>query len=196
MAASKKSARDNRGYEDLPTEVDGASTYRFARAMALLGATDDQLADALEMTLKELAVSAWHDEHLFNAITPRSEVVAGHKQKFAEWRGRRVRPKTIQHRLVEATRARIWHALKGVGKKGAMRHLDFTADDLREHLASRFQPGMSWENYGQWHIDHIRPCASFDLTDHQQFRACWSLSNLQPLWARDNLRKGARYAFA
>lgn len=65
---------------------------------------------------------------------------------------------------------------------------------VREHLESLFQPGMTWENHGLrgWHIDHIRPCASFDLTDPEQQRACFHYTNLQPLWAHENLSKGDR----
>ncbi len=66
-----------------------------------------------------------------------------------------------------------------------------TGSELVEHLTRQFENGMSWENYGfyGWHIDHIRPCASFDLTDPEQQRECFHFSNLQPLWAEDNLRK-------
>ena len=64
-----------------------------------------------------------------------------------------------------------------------------------QHLESKFQPGMTWENYGQhgWHIDHIRPCASFDLTDPEQQRECFHYTNLQPLWAEDNIRKSDKW---
>ena len=70
----------------------------------------------------------------------------------------------------------------------------YTLDDLRAHLESQFAPGMSWENIGEWHIDHRRPRSSFSFADHTdpQFLECWSLANLQPLWALDNLIKGAR----
>lgn len=53
---------------------------------------------------------------------------------------------------------------------------------------------MTWANYGKsgWHIDHIKPCASFDLSDPDQQKACFHYSNLQPLWAFDNLSKGAK----
>ena len=63
--------------------------------------------------------------------------------------------------------------------------------ELRKRLTQQFLPGMTWDNYGKWHIDHIRPCASFDLTDPEQQKQCFHYSNLQPLWAADNLRKGA-----
>ena len=51
---------------------------------------------------------------------------------------------------------------------------------------------MTWDNHGEWHIDHIKPCASFDLTDADQQRECFNYTNLQPLWAKDNLSKGAK----
>lgn len=72
--------------------------------------------------------------------------------------------------------------------------LDFTLKDLIKHLESRFTDGMSWDNMHLWHIDHIRPISSFNYksTDDPEFKECWSLSNLQPLWAEDNIRKGSK----
>ena len=64
-----------------------------------------------------------------------------------------------------------------------------TREQLAAHLEAKFTEGMSWDNYAEWHIDHIRPCASFDLTDETQQRECFHFSNLQPLWALDNLLK-------
>jgi hypothetical protein len=70
-----------------------------------------------------------------------------------------------------------------------------TFAELRAHLESHFAEGMSWDNWGLkgWHIDHIRPCASFDLSDPEQQRQCFHWSNLQPLWAMENIRKAARW---
>jgi len=68
-------------------------------------------------------------------------------------------------------------------------------NDLMQHLSSKFSKGMSFENYGQWHIDHIRPVASFnfDSAEHPDFKKCWALNNLQPLWAVDNKMKGDKW---
>jgi hypothetical protein len=67
-----------------------------------------------------------------------------------------------------------------------------TKDELRTYLEGLFLEGMTWENYGKrggWQIDHIKPCASFDLTNQDQQKECFHYSNLQPLWADDNLKK-------
>jgi hypothetical protein len=63
---------------------------------------------------------------------------------------------------------------------------------IKEHLESQFTNGMSWDNYGYdgWHIDHIKPCSSFNMSDPVQQRECFHYTNLQPLWKRDNLIKG------
>lgn len=62
---------------------------------------------------------------------------------------------------------------------------------LKKHLEIKFTKGMSWENYGKWHVDHIKPCAKFDLTKESEQRKCFHYTNLQPLWAIDNFKKGA-----
>jgi hypothetical protein len=66
-------------------------------------------------------------------------------------------------------------------------------DELMKHLESKFTHGMNWDNYGEWHIDHIKPCASFDLTQPGEQQKCFHWSNLQPLWAIENMKKGSNY---
>jgi hypothetical protein len=70
----------------------------------------------------------------------------------------------------------------------------YTVAQLVEHLERQFMPGMTWDNYGQWHVGHIQPVASFnyETAEDPEFKACWALSNLRPLWAEDNLRKADR----
>jgi len=71
--------------------------------------------------------------------------------------------------------------------------LPYTVQELVAHLEGHFLPGMSWNNYGKWHVDHITAHSKFYYTslEDQAFLECWALSNLQPLWAVDNLQKGA-----
>lgn len=68
----------------------------------------------------------------------------------------------------------------------------FSREQFISHIESLFRDGMNWDNHGEWHIDHIKPVASFDLTIKEQVVKCWSLSNLQPLWRQENLMKGTK----
>jgi hypothetical protein len=99
-------------------------------------------------------------------------------------------------KMLGALRNRLNVVLKIAGAQKAARTeelLGCSIEHFREHLAEQFQPGMTWDNHGKWHIDHIRPCASFDLADPKQQRECFNYRNLQPLWAIDNIKKGAKY---
>jgi Prasinovirus endonuclease VII len=84
--------------------------------------------------------------------------------------------------------------LRGKGGKES-KTLDLLGCSLLEFkswLTSRFQHGMSWEKYGKWHVDHVKPCSKFDLSNPQQQKECFHYTNLQPLWAKENLSKGGR----
>lgn len=98
-------------------------------------------------------------------------------------------------KLATAVRSYVWKALRNgeAMKAGKYRELlGCETQDLMAHLEAQFADGMTWANHGEWHIDHIRPCASFDLTDPAQQRECFHYTNLQPLWWQDNLSKGAK----
>lgn len=98
----------------------------------------------------------------------------------------------------EASRRRILRAmcnrLLSRAKDGSLRatrKLGYTTDELRSHIESLFLEGMNWENWGAWHIDHIRPVSSFPSgTPLTEINA---LSNLRPLWAPENLRKSSKW---
>lgn len=100
------------------------------------------------------------------------------------------------YRMVENLRKRIRSVLKEINKsKTSMELLGCSAEKFKNHLEKQFTKGMTWENYGYygWHIDHIKPCASFDLSDPKQQRKCFHYTNLQPLWAKDNYAKKDKY---
>lgn len=103
---------------------------------------------------------------------------------------------SVQRRIKNHIATRVRAALKRQGGSKCeltSELLGCTIEHAIKHLERLFKPGMSWANHGHglggWHIDHIRPCASFDLTDGDQRRACFHWSNLQPLWSGQNLEK-------
>jgi hypothetical protein len=101
----------------------------------------------------------------------------------------------IEYKLTIILRSRIRHALNGKLKENTTKDLlGCTIEELKIHLEKKFLEGMNWNNYGRygWHIDHIIPCASFDLTDLEQQKKCFHYTNLQPLWAEDNLKKHSK----
>ena len=105
---------------------------------------------------------------------------------------RNLRASNPTYRLKQNLRCRVYDAFKN-GTKSAptMELVGCTTEELKAHLEAQFTEGMTWENYGidGWHIDHIRPCASFNLLDPEEQRICFRWSNLQPLWGVDNMSK-------
>ena len=99
----------------------------------------------------------------------------------------------LNKKLANALRNRLSSALKGRTKICSLiEYLGCSIEELKKHLESKFQPGMTWDNYGRfgWHIDHIRPLSKIDLSTTQGIKEACSYYNLQPLWWRDNLVKG------
>lgn len=100
----------------------------------------------------------------------------------------------LGYKLNRSVSASIWYALKkGQNKKGYYweKHIGYTITKLKQHLESLFVSGMSWGNYGEWHIDHIKPRIEFNykIIGDTEFKRCWDLSNLRPLWAEENKAK-------
>ena len=98
----------------------------------------------------------------------------------------------IQYKLRHNLRARLKLAINNNQKIGsAVKDLGCTISELKSYLESKFQPEMTWDNWALdgWHIDHIKPLVGFDLTDRNQLLEACHYTNLQPLWATDNLIK-------
>lgn len=121
---------------------------------------------------------------------------ASNKEKGREYAQKRT--STPRGKLEASVRSGIYSRLsREAGRKGKARTFDllgYTVEDLVNHLERQFTKGMSWFNYGEWHVDHIVPVSSFNYeTFHDpEFRSAWALSNLRPLWGRDNYSKGAK----
>jgi len=100
----------------------------------------------------------------------------------------------INFRLAHYLRTRLNKVLKNNTKlESALKLVGCSLEQLKKHLESKFVSGMSWANYGKWHIDHIKPCAKFDLRKKSEQRKCFRYTNLQPLWAKENLSKSDKY---
>jgi hypothetical protein len=103
-----------------------------------------------------------------------------------------------KYRLATRTRTAVYTCLKEanvVKYQSTFKLLGYTIEELMLHLENQFTNGMTWDNYGEWHVDHIVPMSSFsfETIECENFKKCWSLKNLQPLWAEDNLSKGSTY---
>lgn len=116
---------------------------------------------------------------------------------------RRVRDKaryaaTVAERVQKTLRTSLLQALRlyadGRKTQSVTDLIGCTVAELVLHLERQFMKGMTWENHDRhgWHIDHIRACATFDLTDPEQQRVCFHFTNLRPLWSKENIKKGKR----
>ena len=117
-------------------------------------------------------------------------------EREKEYRKNKYRNDPI-YKIKENCRRRILSVLKDVNLVKSKRTEELVGckiEFLKKYLEERFQNNMSWENHGRkgWHIDHIRPCSSFDLSNPEEQKKCFHYINLQPLWWYENLSKGAR----
>ena len=133
-------------------------------------------------------------------IDNRKKIYKKHKQYYKENR-KIINKKAYRHkverykddvsyRILRNCRARLRCVMKGNLKTAkSIDLIGCTIKYLMQHLETQFTAGMTWDNYGEWHIDHIVPCSSFDFTKEKEQRECFNFINLQPLWAEDNLKK-------
>ena len=98
----------------------------------------------------------------------------------------------IQHRLRNRIRARLHASYIKTGS--TVEFLGCSLEEFKLHIESKFEPDMTWDNWSRtgWHIDHIKPLSSFNLEDIEQLKEACNYSNLQPLWAEDNLKKSSK----
>lgn len=139
-------------------------------------------------------------EHSRGYYKENAEKVCKRTKKYREdrpdWYRRVKREARRKDPLTANIRRGIWGCLAGRQKGSqSIEHLGCTTEELWTYLKSLFQEGMTRENYGEWHVDHIRPLASFDfeVDTENALREAWHYTNLQPLWAKDNLSKGSSW---
>lgn len=96
------------------------------------------------------------------------------------------------YRLRALLRRRIRKVIThGVKAGSSLELLGCSEQEFKRHIENQFELGMTWENYGRWHLDHIKPCAAFDLTTERGQKECFNFSNYRPMWSLDNIRKGS-----
>jgi hypothetical protein len=108
------------------------------------------------------------------------------------------RNRSLKYRLAKRISGQLRRCLRGgkLGNKTA-ELVGWSADELKSHLERQFVKGMTWENMSEWHIDHIVPLSSFDIDgpESKNIKTAWALTNLRPIWARENMKKHARRIF-
>jgi hypothetical protein len=115
-----------------------------------------------------------------------------YRAKRREYKARRAQ-EIPSNRIKDSLRTRLRKVIKGGSDESIRSLIGCSWEFLKLHLESKFNSGMNWENYGKhWHIDHIVPCVQFDHSDDHQVKACWHWSNLAPLEAEENVKKGGR----
>lgn len=128
------------------------------------------------------AVAKWRKENLSHA----------RERDAAAMRHRRATDPSFA--LLCRMRGRMRHMAKGKAGRRTVELLGYTIEDLRKHLERQFLRGMTWENMADWEIDHIIPVAAFNISsvDDPDFKHCWALTNLRPLWTSENRAKNAK----
>lgn len=126
-----------------------------------------------------------------------NEYFTKNAQKIYKQRAKRERERRISDigfRIESNLRKRLYRAITTNKKyRSTLDYLGCSIEELKFHLEKQFTKGMNWNNYGKWHIDHTKPCASFDLRLETEQKLCFHYTNLQPLWAIDNLKKSDKW---
>lgn len=138
----------------------------------------------------------YYSENREHLLKKQSEYEANNKDRFRDKRSKYTLNKyhNDPHLRIKMNLSRRLRTLLNKDLRKTIDFVGCSINELKQHLESLWKPGMSWDNYSMhgWHIDHIIPCASFDLTSEEEQKKCFHYSNLQPLWAKDNLSKGSK----
>lgn len=144
----------------------------------------------------------WWTENQQHLIRYRLETKKSRSETHRRWRKNNLEKRAAdmrawrsvpENRLASNLRSRISNVLQGRTKSAStLRLLGCSWEHFKAWLEFWMQPGMTWENYGQWEVDHKIPCDNFDLAKDDQQRECFNYRNLQPLWMAENRIKGNR----
>ena len=154
-------------------------------------------SDEIYRNTHKLKVAKRHEkyrnEHREEMRERTKEYRRTHKAQRNEFRKQK-RITDIEYKIKCNLRYRIWSAVKNNKKcESTEKLIGCSIKDLKNYLKARFVKNMTFDNYGKWHIDHIKPCDSFDLSKESEQKKCFHYSNLQPLWELENLKKSNKY---
>jgi len=166
-------------YKDREKQLEACRAYYHRNKEAVKARA--KLASEEVKARKRARTKKWRQEN-------KSHVAALNRNWWAKNPAKKKEYRTPTNRLVSNLRHRMRKFVKTAGKRTSA-FFGCTGEQLKKHIEAQFTKGMSWENYGQWHVDHIVPCAAFDLSDTRHAAICFNWQNLQPLWAKDNMEK-------
>ena len=148
------------------------------------------------ITLAKMKEKYWSDPEAARANLREKRKLNPERTKRENEKSNKKRWANPKFRVEHAIRTGIHAEIKQASKAGRKTFdlLGYTPKELFERLEKLFLPGMTWENFGEWHIDHIVPLSAhnYETPDDIDFKRAWALTNLQPLWAKENLSKGSR----
>ena len=144
---------------------------------------------------KKKSDAKWYQKNKHKKIQINNAWKSKNIERSREWYReykRKREHEDVNFKITNNIRTRMWYALRTYQSTWSAKNLGCSVIDLKKHLEAQFQLGMTWDNYGLkgWHIDHIRPLSSFDLGNISDLKKACHYSNLQPLWAKENLKKG------
>ena len=135
----------------------------------------------------------YRKQHAVEIKESKKEYRENHRSKINEYQreyNSNKRKTNVNFRISRNLGGRLYRAIKGYSKSAkTLELLGCSIECLKQHLVLQFKSGMSWENYGEWHIDHKNPCVKFDMNRPEEQYRCFHYTNLQPLWAEENLKK-------
>ena len=142
------------------------------------------------------AQKKYYEKHKTKILAHNRQYYFKHKNRIRIWNNqyqlRRSKIDTL-YGIRRSLRRRFLLALDGTKKcTSIINLLGCSIDNFKQYIESKFMKGMNWNNHGTWHLDHIIPCSYFDLTIVSQQAQCFHYTNFQPLWAKDNLKKGKK----
>ena len=180
-------ARDREHYSKNPDKLEELKEYQ------------KQYRDSHKQRTKEYN-RTYREQNIDTIRTKQREYANANKVKRNKYqKERRYSLPTIRlkQNVSSVVNRAIKKASNGNSTKGGstFEHLPYTPQQLKEHIENQFEPWMTWDNWGEWHIDHIIPQSVllYDSLEHPNFQKCWALDNLRPLKAEENIYKSNKY---